>query len=187
MTKPKKRKLHIVRWLLFAGVPLVIVGAVATFFLLRSSPNDSGPTLFIIQRSTNANEVHYDVQTGADGALAEDPVVAYWVMKAKGGGREDLSFFERKLAYGFEVLPPDAGGEREMKLVAWEDRTIRLTQAKDGGKWRAGTKIDGKDAYLTRLFIESDEGGLTPTVLYVDLFGEEVDGGDPVTERVVKE
>src|SRR5687768_6515742 len=104
-----KRKTHIVLWLLFAGVPLVVAGVIIAFFLLRSGsgPKDTGPNLFIMQRSVNANEVHYDVQAGADGALADEPVVAYWVMKAEGGGREDLTFFEEEMAYGFEVLEAD--------------------------------------------------------------------------------
>ncbi len=185
MSKP--RKARILLWALIAVVPLLLVVFAIAFFLIRSTPVDTGPTLFIIQRSKNANEVHYEVQVGADGALADDPVEAFWVMKAEGGAREDLTFFERKLAYGFEVMPPDSQGNREMKLVAWEDRTIKLTKAEDGGKWRAVTKIDGQDAYLTKLFIKTDEGGLTPEVLFIDLFGETVDGGDPVTEHVVKE
>jgi len=184
MTKP--RKARITFWLLVAGVPLVLAGVALTFFLMRSGPVDTGPTLFIIQRSKNANEVHYEIQVGADGTLAEEPVIAYWVLKAEGGGREDLGFFERKMAYGFEVLEPDSKGERELKLVAWEDRKIML-QKDEAGKWRAATKIDGKEAYLTRLFIQVDESGLTPSVLYVDLFGEEVDGGDPVKEHLVKD
>ncbi|MCC7510910.1 MAG: DUF4833 domain-containing protein [Planctomycetes bacterium] len=187
MTEPRKRKTRILRWMLFAGVPVVVAGLALAFFVLRADPVDTGPTLFIIQRSKNANEVHYEVQVNADGALADEPVIAYWVLKAESGGREDLSFFERKMAYGFEVLPPDSSGDREMKLVAWEDRTIRLTKSKDSGKWRAATTIDGERAYLTRLYIETDESGLTPTVLHIDLFGETVDGGDPVRERVVKE
>ncbi|MBK8207605.1 MAG: DUF4833 domain-containing protein [Planctomycetes bacterium] len=187
MTKPRKRKTRILRWALFAGIPVVVAGLVLAFFFVGSEPEDSGPTLFIIQRSKNANEVHYEVQVGADGTLADEPVVAYWVLKAEGGGREDLGYFERKMAYGFEVLSPDGNGDREMKLVAWEDRTIRLTKPKDSDKWRAVTKIDGEEAYLTRLYIETDESGLAPSVLYIDLFGETVDGGDPVKEHVVKE
>ena len=179
-----KRKSRVVRWLLFAGVLAALAVVAIAFFHHRSTPADSGPTLFIIQRNRNANEVHYDAQVGPDGALAKEPVVAYWIMKAEGGRREDLTFLERKLAYGFEVLPPDAKGEREMKLVAWEDRPIGLTKA--GGRWRAFTRIDGKNAYLTRLFIQSEESGSTPKVLYVDLFGEAVDGGKEVTEHVVK-
>jgi hypothetical protein len=186
MTKPRKRKTRIIRWVLIAGIPLVLAGGVLAFFLLGSDAVDAGPTLFIIQRSKNANEVHYEVRTKADGALADEPVVAYWVLKAEGGGREDLGYFEEKMAYGFEVLPPDAKGDHEMKLVAWEDRTIRLSKDEDG-KWRALMQIDGEDAYLSRLFIETDESGLTPTVLWVDLFGDTVDGNDPVEEHVVKE
>lgn len=184
MTKSKKKRLY--RWLLFAGVPLVLVlagGAVSAFFLLQAGPEDTGPTLFIIQRSKNANEVHYDVQTGPNGKLAEEPVKAYWVLKAEGGGREDLSYFEEEMAYGFEVSEPDAEGNREMTLTAWEERTIKLTQTEEGN-WRAVTTIDGEEAYLDRLYIETDEGGVTPSVLYIDLFGKTVEGGDEVKERV---
>ncbi len=177
-----KRKPRILRWLLFAGPPVLLAIVALAFFRFRSAHADPGATLFIIQRNLNSNEVHYDVQVGADGKLAREPVVAYWIMKAEGGRREDLTFLEGKLAYGFEVS--DSGDEREMKLVAWEDRPIRLK--KSGGRWRAVTTIDGKDAYLTRLFIQSEEGGATPTVLWVDLFGEAVDGGKAVKEHVVR-
>ncbi len=186
MPKSKKRlmKKRLILWLLVAIVPVVLAGAALAWFLMPADRQVLGPTLFIIQRSKNANEVHYEVQVGPDGQLADEPVVAYWVMKAEGGGREDLTFFERRMAYGFEVLEPDSNGDREMKLVAWEDRTIRLTQTEDGKHWRAVTKIDGEEAYLTKLFIQTDESGLTPSVEYVDLFGETVDGGDPVEERM---
>lgn len=176
------------RWLLISGIPVVLIaaGVALTFFLLQSDPEDTGPTPFIVQRSKNANEVHYDVQVNADGKLADEPVKAYWGMKAEDGGREDLGFFEEKMAYGFEVMDANATGNREKKLVAWEERTITLTQTEEGN-WRAVTTIDGEEAYLNRLFIETEEGGITPTVLHVDLFGETVDGGDAAVERMVQE
>jgi hypothetical protein len=182
-----KRKIHLVLWLLLAGVPLVVGGVVLAFFLIRSAPKDAGPNLFIMQRSTNTNEVHYDVQVDANGALADEPVVAYWVMKAEGGGREALTFFEEEMAYGFEVLEPEANGDRELKLVAFDKRKIMLTRDKESGQWRLLTQIDGEDAYLTRLFIEVDDGGITPTVISIDVFGEAVDGGDPVEEHMPNE
>jgi hypothetical protein len=183
MTKSRKARIYF--WLLVGGVPLVLGAVVLAFFLMRSGPVDTGPTLFIIQRSKNANEVHYEVQANADGSLKEEPVIAYWVLKADGGGREDLGWFEKKMAYGFDVEDADSKGEREMKLTAWEDRTLTLKKD-ENGKWRALTKIDGKEAYLTRLFIKTDESGITPSVLSIDLYGEEVDGGDPVEEHVDK-
>ena len=90
------------------------------------------------------------------------------------------------MAYGFEVEDPAADGTREMKLVAWEDRKIQLTRTEEGN-WRAETTIDGEKAYLTKLYIQTDEGGLTPTVKYVDLYGETVDGGNPIKEHIVKD
>lgn len=177
----RQRKL---RWILFASAIVALVGAGVAVFLHHRAQGDPGQSLFIIQRNTNANEVHYDVQTGSNGALAKDPVVAYWIMKAEGGRREDLTFMERKIAYGFEVSKPDGAGDVEVTLVAWEDRPIKLKKV--GDKWRGLTKIDGKDAYLTKLFIQSKAGGVTPTVEYVDLFGEAVSGGKEVKEHVVK-
>jgi hypothetical protein len=181
-----RKEPRILRWVVFAGIPVVLGGLVLAYFLFfraaSGGAGDAGKTLFIIQRNKNANEVHYDVNVGADGQLGNEPVVAYWIMKAERGQREDLTFLEAKKAYGVEVK--GSGDGREIKLAAWEDRKVHLKKA--GDRWRALTKIDGKDAYLTRLFIQSEEGGVTPNVLWIDVFGEAVDGGKEVKEHVVK-
>src|SRR5689334_9122752 len=40
--------------------------------------------LFVIERSKNANVIHYDAHVAKDGSLvASEPVVAYWIMKAE--------------------------------------------------------------------------------------------------------
>jgi hypothetical protein len=45
-------------------------------------------TLFVIERSTNANVVHYDANIAADGQLdPRQPISAYWVMAAEDGHR----------------------------------------------------------------------------------------------------
>lgn len=54
------------------------------------------------------------------------------------------------------------------------------------GKWRVQTKIAGKDAFMSRIYVASDESGVMPKVLYVDVFGEEMVGGKPVQEHIVK-
>ena len=60
--------------------------------------------LFIIERSKNANVVHYDARLTADGKLdPKEPVIAYYVMLAEDGRRKELNWIEKKMAYGFDI------------------------------------------------------------------------------------
>jgi len=75
--------------------------------------------LFIIERSENANVVHYDARLTSDGKLdPKEPVIAYWVMLAEDGRWTKLTWIENKKAYGFTIkAAPSANGYR-MTLVA---------------------------------------------------------------------
>jgi hypothetical protein len=144
---------------------------------------DGLTALFQIERSKNTNEIHYAAQVGKDGALdAKAPVAAFWVMKAEDGRREGLSFMERKMAYGFDISP--RGAERDLKLAAAPERAIKLMNV--GGHWRAQTTLNGKPAYLKRIFIQTKEGGVMPTVVSVDLYGDDAATGKPIQEHVNK-
>ena len=166
------------RWSI-RGAVLGLVLATAGTGLAQSTHK-----LFIITRSTNKNEVHYDAQVTKEGKLkADEPVLAYWILHEKGGKREKLSFMERKKAYGFSISP-EAGGESfRMTIVPYKARPIRV-HMKDG-KARAEIVIDGKPAYLKKLHIDVTEGIVIPTVNYVELFGEDVKSGQQRRERIV--
>ena len=166
------------RWLLRSAV-LGLVLATAGTALAQSAQ-----ALFVITRSTNKNEVHYDAQVTKEGKLKPDePVVAYWIMVEKGGKREKLNFIERKKAYGFSIAP-EAGGESfRMTIVPYKARPIRV-HMKDG-KARAEIVIDGKPAYLKKLHIDVTEGIVMPTVNYVELVGEDAKTGQQRKERIV--
>jgi hypothetical protein len=144
---------------------------------------DGLTALFQIERSKNTNEIHYAAQVGKDGALdAKEPVAAFWVMKAEDGRREGLSFMERKMAYGFDITA--RGAEWDLKLAAAPERAIKLLYV--GGHWRAQTTLNGKSAYLKRIFIQTKEGGVMPTVVSVDLYGDDAATGKPIQEHVNK-
>jgi hypothetical protein len=139
--------------------------------------------LFFIQRSKNANEVHYDAHVTKDGTLdPKNPVEGYWLNKAEDGSRNPISLMQR-IAYGFDV-DPAAGGTYTMKLKAFGDRPLTLIRV--NGRWRAQTVVSGKPAYMTRLYVATDESGIIPKVLYVDVFGEEVGSGGAVQEHLLK-
>src|SRR4051812_39932040 len=74
--------------------------------LSLSEPADALPSreLFTITRNINANVLKYAVRTSKDGLLdPSEPIEAYWLMKAEDGRREELTWTERHLAYGFSA------------------------------------------------------------------------------------
>jgi hypothetical protein len=164
-------------------VLMLAVAAPALLGVLPAFGQVTAEKLFFIQRSKNANEVHYDARVTKDGTLdPKDPVEGYWLNKAEDGSRKPISLVQR-IAYGFDV-DPAANGTWVMKLKAFSERP--LTLARVNGRWRARVTISGKQAYMTKLYVATDESGVMPTVLYVDVFGEEVGSGAAVTEHIKK-
>ena len=156
--------------------------AVATVTAL-SALGQIAKKLFFIQRSKNANEIHYDARVLGDGTLdPKNPVDGYWLNKAEDGSRSSITLLQR-IAYGFDV-DPNGNGTYTMKLKALPDRPLTLLKVSD--RWRAQTTISGKQAYMNRIYVATDESGVFPKVLYVDVFGEEVGSGKAVQEHMVK-
>jgi hypothetical protein len=112
----------------------------------------------------------------------KDPVEGYWLNKAEDGSRSSITVLQR-IAYGFDV---DANGDGtwKMKLKAFSERPLTLVRV--NGRWRGRTTIAGKQAYMTRLYVATDESGVMPKVLYVDIFGEDAGSGAAVQEHIVK-
>jgi hypothetical protein len=140
-------------------------------------------SLFVITRSKNANEVHYDARVRKDGSLdPRTPVASYWINKAEGGGRGPITFFQR-FAYGHDAKQT-RDGRWTLTLTAFKERTMTLTLA--DGSWRARAAVAGKDAYITGLFVATDESGWLPKVLYVDVSGEDAATREVIRERIVR-
>lgn len=136
--------------------------------------------LFLIARSKNRNVVHYSARL-QDGQLhPESPVEAHWQMLAEDGRREELSWAERKLAYGFSVseLAPESC---RLQLVAFKNRSLSVER--QAQSFRAVVSIAGKRAVLERIFVQTHEGGILPSVEYLELFGTALSGG-AVNERL---
>lgn len=167
-------------------VLLLAVPVLALSSALPAAADDvTHAKLFFIQRSKNANEVHYDARVAKGGQLDEDePVVGYWINKAEGGGRSSLTFLE-KAAYGYDVAPANRG-TYALTLEAFDDRPMIIR--KDArGAWRVAMTVSGKEAYLQKLYVATDESGLVPSVLYVDVFAEAAADGKPLQERLKRD
>jgi Domain of unknown function (DUF4833) len=138
--------------------------------------------LFTLARSTNANVVKYCVRLGRDGQLdAENPIEAYWLMLAEDGRREELTWAERQLAYGFRVSARSSQGCL-LLLSACSGRQLRVHAV--AGGYRAELKITQQPARLERIFVRVEQHALLPSVRYLEISGV-TDRGQPVTERIL--
>ncbi len=154
------------------------------FFISVSAYASQTAGLFIIERSKNANVVHYDINKSADGKIdPEKPVIAYWIMLAQDGHREGLNSIERNV-YGFKCTLDESKKFYRMVMNIMKDRQIKVYQ--QGDDYVAEINIDGQPAYLKKVFINSTETMFLPKVHFVDLFGIDKKTGKDVRERINK-
>ena len=151
----------------------------------NGSDGNTYPTserLFYITRSLNKNLVCYDYRL-TDGKLdKKDPIHVYWVNREeKVGEKEDINFFQRKMAYGYKQV--EKGEDRVVfTLTAYSKRQMTLTGSAAKG-YRCYVTISGKQAVLQSLYVKTKPGN-PMSVEYVELRGVTVDGGEAVTEQV---
>lgn len=161
-------------------VPLLLAAAAA----LWGGGKTTRQPLFVIERSTNANVVHYDAHLTNSGELdTARPIDAYWVMDAADGRREELNGIEKSRAYGFTVTPASDAGAIQIELVAQRRRNIEVHR--ENGMVRAETTIAGRRAYLSKIFVTAGHVLAVPKVKSIEFYGTDVTTGQLLHETVV--
>lgn len=145
---------------------------------------DSYQPLFVVERSTNENVVHYDAKIDPDGELdAREPIVVYWIMAARDGRRQELSFLEKTKAYGISVEPGGTAHSYRITLVS--DRRLEIQVYREGRAVHAETIIDGRRAYLTKIYVSIRKGALFSVANSIELTGTDVATGKSLHETIV--
>ena len=140
--------------------------------------------LFHIERSKNANIVQYDAQVGLDGKLfKKEPVVGYWVRLAEQGQVKKLNWIQRTFAYGFDTRLDESRESAGLNMKADVGREIDIVR--NGDEYRATVMIDGALTYFEKMYIDASLKGLSLTVRYVELFGEDIQTGEARYEKFV--
>jgi len=165
--------------------------------------------LFLIARSKNLNVVVYEANRDAKNAAAlsnENTIDVYWLdldppnmadnrKKGQKHDRSELNWVEKSMAYGASAKPSKTKKDVfDVVLVSVPDRKITLSiDPKDGRpkayitlKKTAGQTETSVDCVLERIFVDSSEGWLGPTVNYVEIFGTSVADASSVSERIKK-
>jgi hypothetical protein len=163
---------------------LLIPFSVFVFAAVVDAQSSLSEPLFRIERSKNANVVQYDARVQADGDLdRQDPVDAYWLRLASDGDRKELTWIQKTGAYGFSTRWIDGGATLELDIAADIERTIEVVR--DDGAWRARCRIDGRPAWIERIFVQSEKALIGSKVVHIDFAGIDVETGERLTERLV--
>ena len=159
---------------------LALLPGAALSVCARSAHSAPSRELFSLGRSKNANVIRFDVRVGKSGELdASNPLDVYWLMLAENGRREELTWTERQLAYGYSVSAVNARGFT-LRLTACPDRELHVRESNGG--YGAELAIARQSATLHHIFVQTTEG-FVPSVQYVDIFGHTSEGRT-VSERI---
>lgn len=139
--------------------------------------------LFYVQRSSNANTIVYELKLGSNGQPNEDePVHPYWIRYTEGGKKEDLSYIQRKFAYGVNAKAL-GNGKYDIRFVSYKKFPLTLMKGADG-KYHIFATISQKQFIVNRIFVKIEGGSFwVPNVRYVEFKGTDPATGKEVTER----
>jgi hypothetical protein len=140
--------------------------------------------LFTIEKSSNANRVQYDARVMADGHIdPHQPVVAYWIMAAENGRRQELNILERAKAYGF-TLHQDGVDSYRLWVVSHPKKEIHVFV--DGATVRAEAVIGGRVALVEKIFIQMRKSLLLSFPDFGEMFGFDRETGEKRMEKVFR-
>lgn len=141
-------------------------------------PNDPGQ-VFYLQRSANPNTVVYAARFKENGALdAKDPISGYWRRFNTSGEARDLSILERRFVYGVEAKER-TGGSFEIDFRAIPELDVVLEQ-RGPGQAVLTVAPQGEPIDLAYGYVHLEQGGITPKVTGLTLFGRLGIDGRPV-------
>jgi len=148
-------------------------------------PPKSGVLLFYIQRNHNENTIIYDANYLANGNLdPKKPIDSYWMRYQEDSSRKELNWLDKK-AYGIDWGKIDGkSNDYDVELVADESRKFTLKQL-GPNKSILYTTINNLPAEIEHLWIQADNSGMWPTVLYIELFGFDLETKKPVYEKMI--
>jgi hypothetical protein len=145
---------------------------------------DRAIPLFTIEKSSNANRVQYDARLTPDGHIdPKVPVVAYWIMAAENGRRQELNILERSKAYGF-TLRRDGLDSYRLWVVSHREKEIHVFR--DGSTVRAEAVIGGRVSLVEKIYIQMRKSFMLSLPDFGEMFGFDRETGEKRYEKVTR-
>ena len=151
------------------------------------TPASTSELLFYIQRNQNENTVIYEINRDKSGYVnLELPMVAYWKQYTMGGKIKGLNYIQNKLAYGYtsKIITPDA---IQFNFVSYKDINFYVVKEEGSKNYRVSCKINNRNSILKNIYVYAHELGVFPDVKFIELYGEELETGFPVYQKILIE
>lgn len=144
-------------------------------------PTGNSKQLFYLQRTPNTNTIVYELNYKNGVIDKENPIQEFWIRYQERGQREELSYIQKKFAYGIKTKFISEN-QYELSIVAYKKYKMYLRQGPDK-KFYVYITINQKQAILTRIFLQINGGAFwSPNIEYIDVYGI-----DPKSRAIVKE
>jgi hypothetical protein len=161
--------------------PPVIRDPVDTFPV----PPVNGNSLFYLQRTPNINTVIYELNQTNGMTDKDEPVKIQWIRYTDKRQRVDLSWIQRRFAYGLKEK--DMGnGTFELRFFAFKKVPLYLKKWSVDNKQHVFVDISGRQAILNRVYLRIDPGGSfwSPNVRYLEVTGVDTENGKELVQRI---
>ena len=140
-----------------------------------------------MQRTPNTNTIVYELNTDKDGVPHKhEPVHVYWIRYQEGGKKAELTYIQRKFAYGINHTLTDAEKHSyKLNFVSYGKKDIHLERSVKDKRYHAYLQVGSKNIEVSRIYIRIEGGSFWfPNVPYVEISGRDVATGHFVKERI---
>lgn len=150
------------------------------------TPEGIANQLFYLQRDPNTNTIVCQLNIDKHGEVNKaQPVNVFWMRYGDKGEKKELSYIQRKFAYG--IVSKDLGnGQFELRFVSHKKLPMYLRKSTADKKYHVYATINDKKMEIDRIFLRIEGGTFWfPNVKYIEIKGR--DAAAPVkqfTERI---
>ena len=113
----------------------------------------------------------------------KNPVVAYWIRHAEHGQKEELSWIQRKFAYGFKSKFDRKSDTATLEMAADIGLSIKVQRYE--GTYRAMADIDRRPSRIEKIYIHASGKGMSTSVDFIEWHGVDLEMGNKTYERFV--
>lgn len=138
---------------------------------------------FIIERSKDANQIIYSIQTDESGNLTDNPISIYWVKHTENGKIASLTWIQQKYAYGLHFISKTKQ-HATFHFVSYAKQIFTIKKTANN-TFYVVTQIQQDEIALNKIYIHLIGGSFWfPKIPKIELVGVNLKNGSQMTKTL---